>query len=35
MRCFGFAPHDGGEALLAEGAVLFREMDALPGLLRL
>jgi HAD superfamily hydrolase (TIGR01509 family) len=35
IRCFGYAPHDPGEALLAEGAVLFRAMDELPGLLRL
>jgi HAD superfamily hydrolase (TIGR01509 family) len=35
IRCFGFAPHDDGEALLAEGAVLFRSMGELPGLLRL
>ncbi len=32
MRAFGFAPH-GGESLVVEGAVLFRRMDALPGLL--
>jgi HAD superfamily hydrolase (TIGR01509 family) len=35
MRCFGYAPHDSGEALLAEGAVLFHAMVDLPGLLRL
>ncbi len=35
MRCFGYAPHDAGEALRAEGAVLFQRMDALPRLLGL
>lgn len=35
MRCFGYAPHDAGEALVAEGAVLFRAMADLPVLLRL
>jgi HAD superfamily hydrolase (TIGR01509 family) len=35
IRCFGYAPHDPGEALSAEGAVLFRAMSDLPGLLRL
>jgi HAD superfamily hydrolase (TIGR01509 family) len=35
MRCFGYAPHGAGEALLAEGAVLFRSMDRLPALLHL
>jgi HAD superfamily hydrolase (TIGR01509 family) len=35
MRCFGYAPHGDGEALQAEGALLFRAMGDLPGLLRL
>jgi hypothetical protein len=35
MRCFGYAPHDAGGALLAEGAVLFHAMADLPGLMRL
>ncbi len=34
MRCFGYAPH-GGEALVAHGARLFRDMADLPGLLHL
>ena len=35
MRCFGYAPKSGptGLALQAEGAVLFRDMADLPGLL--
>ena len=34
MRCYGYAPH-GGEALAAEGAILFSDMKDLPGLLGL
>lgn len=34
MRCFGYAPH-GGEALQAEGAVLFSDMKDLPTFLGL
>jgi HAD superfamily hydrolase (TIGR01509 family) len=35
IPCFGFAPHDDGAALAAEGATLFRSMAALPRLLGL
>ncbi len=35
MRCFGFAPHGSGTALVNEGATLFRAMSDLPGLLGL
>jgi len=35
MRCFGYAGHAGAETLAAEGAVIFTEMAALPGLLGL
>jgi HAD superfamily hydrolase (TIGR01509 family) len=35
IPCFGFAPHDDGAALAAEGATLFRSMADLPGLLGL
>ncbi len=35
MRCYGFAPHDDGARLAAEGAVIFRDMHDLPGLLSL
>lgn len=34
MRCMGYAPH-GGDALLAEGALLFSRMSDLPKLLHL
>ncbi len=34
MRCFGYAPQ-GDAALQAEGAILFRDMKDLPGLLGL
>ena len=34
MRCYGYAAH-GGEALAAEGAILFSDMKDLPGLLGL
>lgn len=34
MRCYGYAAH-GGEALAAEGAILFSDMKNLPGLLGL
>jgi HAD superfamily hydrolase (TIGR01509 family) len=33
IRCFGFAPHGNGAGLAAEGAVIFRRMEDLPGLL--
>ena len=33
MRCFGYAPHGGGDALKAAGAVLFADMADLPVLL--
>ena len=32
MRCLGFAPHGGEEALAAEGAEVFAKMDAVPAL---
>lgn len=32
IPCFGFAPHDDGAALAAEGARLFHAMADLPGL---
>ncbi|MCA3451501.1 MAG: HAD-IA family hydrolase [Rhodobacter sp.] len=32
IPCFGFAPHDDGAALAAEGAILFRSMADLPRL---
>lgn len=35
IPCFGFAPHDDGAALAAEGAILFQSMAALPRLLGL
>jgi beta-phosphoglucomutase-like phosphatase (HAD superfamily) len=35
MRCHGYAPHGGAEALAAEGAVPFTTMDDLPALLGL
>ena len=35
IPCFGFAPHDDGAALAAEGATLFRSMTDLPGLIGL
>jgi len=35
IPCFGFAPHDDGAALAAEGAILFRSMADLPRLLGL
>jgi len=35
IPCFGFAPHGGGAALAAEGAILFRSMADLPRLLGL
>ncbi|MFU8897741.1 MAG: HAD family hydrolase [Roseinatronobacter sp.] len=35
MRCFGFAPHDTGAHLSAEGAHVFQDMTQLPALLRL
>ncbi|MFN7267898.1 MAG: HAD family hydrolase [Cereibacter sp.] len=35
IACFGFAPHGGGAALAAEGAILFRSMADLPRLLGL
>lgn len=34
MRCYGYAAH-GGDALAAEGAILFSDMKDLPGLLGL
>jgi HAD superfamily hydrolase (TIGR01509 family) len=33
MRCFGFAAHDDGARLAAEGAHVFHKMADLPGLL--
>lgn len=33
MRCFGFAADDDGAALASEGATVFHDMAALPGLL--
>jgi HAD superfamily hydrolase (TIGR01509 family) len=35
MRCFGYAPHGDGDRLAAEGAIPFRRMEDLPGLLGL
>jgi hypothetical protein len=35
MRCLGFAAHDGGESLAAEGATPFHHMRDLPGLIGL
>jgi beta-phosphoglucomutase-like phosphatase (HAD superfamily) len=35
MRCFGYAPHGGGDGLAAEGAEVFRAMPELPALLGL
>jgi HAD superfamily hydrolase (TIGR01509 family) len=35
IPCFGFAPHDDGAALAAEGATLFRSMTDLPRLIGL
>ena len=35
IPCFGYAPHDDGAALAAEGAILFQSMAALPRLLGL
>jgi beta-phosphoglucomutase-like phosphatase (HAD superfamily) len=35
MRCFGYAPHGDGDALVAEGAVPFCDMADLPRLLGL
>ncbi len=35
MKCFGYAPHGGGEALVAEDAILFDDMAQLPALLGL
>jgi HAD superfamily hydrolase (TIGR01509 family) len=32
MRCFGYAAHDDGAVLAAEGAHVFHSMDDLPGL---
>ena len=35
MRCYGYAPHDAGVPLTAEGAQVFHDMTHLPELLRL
>ena len=35
MRCLGFAPHGGEEALAAEGAEVFTQMDAVSALIGL
>lgn len=35
IRCYGYAPHGEGARLAAEGAVIFRRMADLPGLLGL
>lgn len=35
MTCLGYAPKAGGEELAAQGAGIFRDMAALPGLLGL
>ena len=35
MRCYGFAEHDDGAALAAQGAQVFHRMADLPGLLGL
>lgn len=35
MKCLGYAPHGGGEKLIAEDAILFDDMTQLPALLRL
>jgi HAD superfamily hydrolase (TIGR01509 family) len=35
IRCFGYAAHDDGARLAAEGARVFRDMADLPGLLGL
>jgi beta-phosphoglucomutase-like phosphatase (HAD superfamily) len=33
MRCFGYAPKGAHPGLVAEGAVLFNDMQELPALL--
>lgn len=35
IRCYGYAPHGGGEGLAAVGAIVFADMADLPGLLGL
>lgn len=35
IRCFGFAPHDDGARLAAQGATIFHDMADLPALLGL
>lgn len=35
MKCFGYAPHDDGATLIAEGAKVFDDMAKLPTLLGL
>lgn len=35
MRCLGYAPHGGADRLAAEGAEIFADMGALPGLVGL
>lgn len=35
MKCYGYAPHGGGEKLVAEDAILFDDMAQLPALLGL
>jgi len=35
IPCYGFAPHDDGQALVAAGAAVFHEMKELTGLLDL
>lgn len=35
MKCFGYAPHGGGDKLVAQDAILFDDMAQLPALLGL
>lgn len=35
MKCYGYAPHNGGAEMAAEGAILFDNMENLPDLLSL
>ncbi|OUS07477.1 haloacid dehalogenase [Rhodobacterales bacterium 52_120_T64] len=35
MKCYGYAPHDDGQALAAEQAIIFKDMSELPVLLGL
>ncbi len=35
MKCFGYAPHNDGQKLADEGAIIFHDMSELTGLLEL